>query len=103
MFVPKETDVLDALVKQHGLSDVDRLLVEKFLKLKQNERQAVIKFLLSFATDFASLESSTAALGSSVPDAEAEARAEAKLYYEQRISEKKQESEVSSVRGSDVV
>ena len=103
MFAPKETDALDALVKQYGLSDSDRLLVEKFLKLKQNERQAVIKFLLSFATDFASLESLPASLNSSVSDAEAEVRAEAKLYYEQRISEKKQEFEVSFVKGSYVV
>lgn len=45
MFVPKEEDALDELVKQYGLSDGDHMLIEKFLKLKSVERQAVITYM----------------------------------------------------------
>ena len=45
MFVPKEEDALDELAKQYNLSDVDCVLVEKFLKLKPTERQAVIAYM----------------------------------------------------------
>lgn len=103
MRITPKTDALEELIKQQDLSDGDRLLVEKFLRLEKEERQVVIKFLSSFAYDFASLASSTVSRGSSASDTEAGARAEAELYYEQRISEKKQESEVSFVKGSDVV
>lgn len=101
MFVPKETDVLDALVKQYGLSDADRLLVEKFLKLKQNERQAVIKFLLSFAKDFISLEATaTIAVPSAPNDAEQLGETAKKLTMEHCVSEKKLDAPVSSASES---
>lgn len=45
MSVPKEADALDELVKQYGLSDGDYVLIEKFLKLKPAERQAVISYM----------------------------------------------------------
>lgn len=45
MFVPKEEDALDELVKQYKLSDGDHILIEKFLKLKPVERQAVISYM----------------------------------------------------------
>ncbi|MCI8844518.1 MAG: helix-turn-helix domain-containing protein [Oscillospiraceae bacterium] len=45
MLVPKEEDALDELVKQYGLSDGDHMLIEKFLKLKSAERQAVIAYM----------------------------------------------------------
>ena len=45
MIVPKEADALDELVKQYGLSDGDHVLIEKFLKLKPVERQAVIAYM----------------------------------------------------------
>lgn len=45
MFVPKEADALDELAKQYGLSGGDYVLVEKFLKLKPSERQAVIAYM----------------------------------------------------------
>lgn len=45
MFVPKEEDALDELVKQYELSDGDHVLIEKFLKLKPTERQTVISYM----------------------------------------------------------
>lgn len=45
MFVPKEADALNELVKQYDLSDGDYILIEKFLKLRPAERQAVITYM----------------------------------------------------------
>lgn len=45
MFVPREEDALSKLVRQRGLSFSDRVLVEKFLELKPESRQAVIDYM----------------------------------------------------------
>ena len=45
MVVPKEADALDELVKQYGLSNGDYILIEKFLRLRPAERQAVISYM----------------------------------------------------------
>lgn len=45
MFVPREEDALSELVRQRGLSFSDRVLVEKFLDLKPESRQAVIDYM----------------------------------------------------------
>lgn len=45
MFVPKEADALDELAKQYNLSAGDYVLIEKFLKLRPAERQAVITYM----------------------------------------------------------
>lgn len=53
MFVPEETDAWEEVVKRRGLSDSDRLLIEKFMALKPAEREVVMKYVLSVATDYA--------------------------------------------------
>ena len=45
MFVPREEDALSGLVRQRGLSFSDRVMVEKFLELKPESRQAVIDYM----------------------------------------------------------
>lgn len=45
MFVPREEDALSELVRQRGLSFSDRVLMEKFLELKPESRQAVIDYM----------------------------------------------------------
>ena len=45
MVVPKEADALDELVKQYGPSNGDYILIEKFLRLRPAERQAVISYM----------------------------------------------------------
>lgn len=100
MFVPKGTDPLEELVKQRGLSDGDRLLIEKFLRLDKVERQAVIKFLSSFAKDFVSLETTAAAVPSAPNDAEQLGEAAKKLTMEHCVSEKKPDVSVSSASES---
>lgn len=45
MFVPRKEDALSELVRVRGLSFSDRVLVEKFLDLKPESRQAVIDYM----------------------------------------------------------
>ncbi len=82
MFIPEATDALDALVRERGLSQSDYILIEKFLALKSEERQAVLNFALQVAAAFNREDSS-----STVPDYEAEARAKAEAYYHKLLEE----------------
>lgn len=52
MFVPEETDAWEEVVKRKGLSDGDRLLIEKYMNLKPTEREVVINYVLSIAADY---------------------------------------------------
>lgn len=52
MFVPKEEDALDELVKKKNLSETDRLLIEKFLSLKSDQRKAVMDYIMSVADEY---------------------------------------------------
>lgn len=45
MFIAREEDPLSELVRQRGLTFSDRVLVEKFLDLKPESRQAVIDYM----------------------------------------------------------
>ena len=56
MFVPKEEDPLDELVKQKNLSRWDRLLIEKFLDLNAGQREAVMKYVLKVVDNYRQLE-----------------------------------------------
>lgn len=50
MFAPEPSDELQALVKRYGLTAADRTLIEKFLALKAESRNAVIHFIEDVAT-----------------------------------------------------
>lgn len=95
MFAPQKADALDELVKQRGLSDGDRLLIEKFLNLRPDERQAVIKYLRSIAADY------TQPPAHIHEDIEREAEEAAQRYKEQYILEKRQEQQASSANAQD--
>lgn len=45
MFSPKEEDALEELVKRRGLTQSDRILIEKFMDLKPASRQAVMEYM----------------------------------------------------------
>lgn len=49
METPKPTDTMDALAKERGMSENDRILVEKFLGLKPEGREAVMQYILEVA------------------------------------------------------
>lgn len=87
MFVSKTVDTLDELVQRLGLSDGDRLLIEKFLALKPSERQAVLRYVLSVAADYPG-PTSPAFAPVHIPTIEEEAHAEAEEYYRRILAEK---------------
>lgn len=49
MFEPEAANALDALVKERGISRAEQILIEKFLNLKPENRQAVMDYLLDVA------------------------------------------------------
>ena len=56
MFVPKEEDALDELIKKRNLSEADRILIEKFLGLKEAQRKAVMDYIVSIADEYRQLD-----------------------------------------------
>lgn len=124
MFVPKEEDAWDEVVKRRGLSDGDRLLIEKFMNLKPAQREVVMEYVLSVSAEYsrpaAPVVVSKNETAASVPDtsgqertqadtagqesvsaaSEAEARAKAELYYRQLLSEQEQARQASSAKES---
>ena len=49
MFLPAPEDELDALVRRYGLSDGDRILIQRFLALPDDAREYVLDYVLSVA------------------------------------------------------
>lgn len=45
MFVPETVDEVDALVTKYGLSDADRILIEKYINAKSDTRNAIVNFI----------------------------------------------------------
>lgn len=94
MFLPPPRDALDALVEQYNLPGVFRSLIDKFLDLKPDQREAVIDYVQSVAAD---LMANTAAEPVDQHAVwEAEARAEAEEVYRQVLEEKRAEAGYSA-------
>lgn len=49
MFLPAPEDELDALCRRYGLSDADRILIQRFLALPDEARQYVLDYVLDVA------------------------------------------------------
>jgi len=49
MFNPTTNSELNVLIKRYGLSDNDRIVIEKFINLKSEQRNAVIKYVTDLA------------------------------------------------------
>lgn len=45
MFVQESNGEIDALVQKYGLSDTDRSLIEKYISLKPQSRDTIIRFI----------------------------------------------------------
>lgn len=67
MFVPKEEDTWEEVVKRRGLSDGDRLLIEKFMNLKAAEREVVMEYVMSVAADYAAPTQAEPDAGKDIP------------------------------------
>lgn len=68
MFRPKATDALDILAAECGMSPSDRILIEKFLSLKPEHRQAVMQYALDVAAAFNALENAVQSTEQTTPE-----------------------------------
>lgn len=50
MFEPAASDELDALAKEYGLSEGEKILIEHYIKLDEGSRRAVIDFIVDTAS-----------------------------------------------------
>lgn len=50
MFIAKESDEIDSLVKKYGLSNDDRILIEKYVNAKESSRKAIIDFIVDVSS-----------------------------------------------------
>lgn len=50
MFEPAAADELDALAKEYGLSEGEKILIEHYVKLDESSRRAVIDFIIDTAS-----------------------------------------------------
>lgn len=50
MFEPAAADELDALAKEYGLSEGEKILIEHYIKLVEGSRRAVIDFIIDTAS-----------------------------------------------------
>lgn len=57
MFNPSSTSVLDTLAQERNLSDNDYILVEKFLSLSQNKRDAITSYIMECAAQMSMTDS----------------------------------------------
>ena len=95
MFVPSPNGVLDELSQKSGLSVRGKVIVEKFLDLKPDVQEAVASYIEEVAAAFSSAGTTAAPAfaPAHTPTIEEEARAEAeqqaRLIYQQILSEKR--------------
>lgn len=50
MFIAKESDEIDSLVKKYGLSNDDRILIAKYVNAKESSRKAIIDFIVDVSS-----------------------------------------------------
>lgn len=97
MFAPDASDELEALVKKYDLSHGEYIFLEKYLKLKREERDNAFDFIMDVCSAIRDSDVSgtaDAAPGSSIPDIDIDAEVEA---YRQQLELQKKAKEASSL------
>ncbi len=89
MFLPCVENAIEKIAQEVELTERDRILIEKFLGLPDESRQAVMDYVLSVAEAVQNKK-----------DLEAYGEKARKLGIEQRLSEEKPDVSVSSVKES---
>lgn len=74
MFLPDPDNELDAFARKYNVTGLERIFLEKYLKLKQSERDAVVRFMLEIAEE--AVEYSNGDLFSDIPDTPEELEAQ---------------------------
>jgi len=85
MFKEKETDALDILASEYGMSQSDRILIEKFLSLKPEHRQAVMQYAIDVAAAFNSLENTVTVSGQIDPKEKMSVEEAEAVYIKSRL------------------
>lgn len=57
MFLPEPEDELEAFARKYNVTGLERIFLEKYLGLKQTERDAVIRFMADLAEEVADYSS----------------------------------------------
>lgn len=100
MFNPEPCDELDSLADKFNLSHGEYIFLEKYLKLKREERDNVFDFIMDVCSaigDSGVSGTADAAPGSSIPDIDIDAEVEA--YRQQLELQKKAAAESSLSNG----
>lgn len=103
MFAPDASGELEALVKRYDLSHGEYIFLEKYLKLKREERDNAFDFIMDVCSAIRDSDVSgtaDAAPGSSIPDIDIDAEVEA--YRQQLELQKKAEAGSSLSNGGNV-
>ena len=74
MFLPDPDNELDAFARKYNVTGLERIFLEKYLKLKQSERDAVVRFMLEIAEE--AVDYSNGDLFSDIPDTPEELEAQ---------------------------
>lgn len=99
MFLPKADTALELLVTEHSLTGGDRVLIEKFLSLKPEDRMVLVDYTRKVAAAIADLEAAAPAFAPAhtiEEEARAEAEQQTEQIYKQILAEKKAATELSS-------
>lgn len=72
MFLPDETDTLELIRKEYGLTDMQFKFVANFLRLPENEKDIIFNFLESIFTENETMENKVEKELEMVPDDPAE-------------------------------
>ena len=97
MFAPDASGELEALVKKYDLSHGEYIFLEKYLKLKREERDNAFDFIMDVCSAIRDSDVSgtaDAAPGSSIPDIDIDAEVEA---YRQQLELQKKAAAGSSL------
>lgn len=74
MFLPNPDNELDAFARKYNVTRLERVFLEKYLRLKQSERDAVVRFMLEIAEE--AVDYSNEDLFSDIPDTPGELEAQ---------------------------
>ena len=91
MFNPAPTDELGELIKKRGLTEHDRIAVEKFLNLRPEIREAMLDYFCQVAEELAEKQESE------TPEERARRRAE-EIYQELLIEERQADIQSASTQ-----
>lgn len=99
MFVPDPGTELDALAEKFDMSNAEKIFLEKYFKLKREERDGMFSFMVDVVS--AIQDSGSAASADAVHGSDLDIDAEVEAYRRQLEAQKKAEAGLSAWNGGD--